>query len=324
MDSRLLVITPVDHINGIKEILESFSNVTYLEDPSLEEVVEIIGSYEAIFTNPNKSKVFIGKDLMDAGINLKCICTASTGTNHIDKDYAYQKDLPVISLTEEREVINKISSTAELAFALTMSSVRKLVASHIGALKGEWDYSKFIGRQMDSLTIGVVGYGRLGKFYASFFKPFGSKVIVYDPYKKVVDFQQIETLQELVELSDVISLHVHVNKETTNLINSDLLKFAKKNLHIINTSRGEIVNEKDMVFFLKENEESRIASDVLSDEIRNKKSSVLLDYSRVSNQVLLTQHIGGMTQEAQEIAYGHAARLLKKYFKQGKTDCENE
>ncbi len=314
MVPKILVITPTNHIRGVNKILESFAEVFYLEDPTYNEVLEVVHLYDSIFTNPNKSKIFLNKDIIDAATSLKCICTASTGTNHIDLQYAASKDIKVISLTEERETINKIGSTAELAFALTISSLRNVVQSHLGALSGEWDYTRYIGRQLNSLSIGVVGYGRLGKFYSNYFEPFGSKVRVFDPYKNISDFEQTKDLESLIRVSDVLSLHVHVTDETINLINAESLLAAKGDILIINTSRGEIVNEEDMVKFLKSNHQAKLATDVLRDEIKDRKNSPILEYAKTSNQVVITQHIGGMTQEAQEIAYSRAATLLKEFL----------
>ena len=191
MNYKILVITPVRHILGVPEVLNSIGEVTYMDDPSAEEVVSVIGDYDAIFTNPNKSKVFIGKEILDAAKSLKVICTASTGTNHIDKSYVAELGIPIIALTEERDVINRISSTAELAFSLTLASLRHVVKSHKAVLEGEWNYERYIGRQMNCLTIGSIGYGRLGSMYSKYCKAFDSRVLVYDPYKKVED-QKIE------------------------------------------------------------------------------------------------------------------------------------
>lgn len=317
MKPKILVITPIRHIVGVSELLESFGEVTYLDDPSSNEVLDVVAGYDAIYTNPNKSKVFIDSQLIDAGTNLKAICTASTGINHIDKTYAEKRNIFVIALTEEREIINKISSTAELAFALTISSLRHVVRSHNDALLGHWDYTKYIGRQMNALTVGVVGYGRLGSMYANYCNAFGSKVCVFDPYKKVKDsrFEQVDDIGTLVEQSDVVSIHVHVNEETLGMFNHGLFCKMKSDILIVNTSRGDVVNEFDLVTFLKTNLAARIATDVLSDEIRNRLKSPLFKYAKNSKQVILTQHIGGMSREAQEIAYRHAATRLNDFFK---------
>ncbi len=316
IQNKILVITPVRHIKGLPEALESAGEVTYMDDPSLEEVVSVIGEYHAIFTNPNKSKVFIGQEVLGAGRKLKVICTASTGTNHIDKLYAKKLGLRVLALTEERNVINRISSTAELAFALTLSSLRHVVKSHKSVLDGEWNYEKYIGRQMNCLTIGIIGYGRLGSMYSKYCKAFDSRVLVYDPYKEVEDteIQQIHSLDYLLQESDVVSIHVHVSEETIGMINKSCFDLMKKDVVLVNTARGDIVDEGDLVDFLMANEDARVATDVLTDEIRNREKSALLNFANESEQVTITPHIGGMCREAQEIAYGHAAKLLNDYF----------
>ena len=313
---KILVITPVRHIKGLIRTLESIGDVTYLDDPSPEEVISVISGYDAIFTNPNKSKVFIGEKVLIAAKKLKVICTASTGTNHIDKKYVKKIGLPILCLTEERDVINRISSTAELAFSLTLASLRHVVKSHKAVLTGEWDYEKYIGRQMNSLTIGCIGYGRLGRKYSRYCKAFDSRVIVYDPYKNKVDndVEKAKYLEYLLSESDVIAIHVHVTDETIGMINKSCFTLMKEDVVLINTARGDIVNELDLVSFLKENPNARIASDVLVDEVQNRMESPLLAYGLDSDQVIITPHIGGMCREAQEIAYGHAALLLSRFF----------
>ena len=316
MKKKILVITPVKHIMGVTENLEAIAAVTYIDDPTLEEILPLIKDFDGIYTNPNKSKVFIGKELIDAGKKLKVICTASTGTNHIDKDYAKRQGITIISLTEERKVINTISSTAEHAFALTMTSLRHVMNGHNDVMKGGWDYEKFIGRQMDGLTIGVIGYGRLGMLYANYCLAFGSKVLVYDPYQKVSNnnIHQVNDINTLLLQSDVISIHVHVTDQTQNMIDYKWFNKMKPNVLIVNTSRGDIIYEPDLIEYLSKNKSAKIATDVLADEIRNREDSPLLKFASESDQVIITPHIGGMTKEAQEIAYNHAADLLNNYY----------
>ena len=301
MTFKILVITPVKHIRNIKKDLNLLGEVTYLDDPTLDEV---------------KSKVFLGKEILDNASRLKVICTASTGTNHIDKLYAEKLGLTVISITEERDVINKISATAELSFALTLASLRHIVKSHLSVLNGEWDYEKFIGRQMNFLTIGIIGFGRLGSMYANFCKAFGAKLIAYDPYKIINDdkVKQVKNLKDIFIGSDVIALHVHVTNQTIGMINKSSFDQMKKDVVLINTSRGDIVNEKDLVNFLVANSEARVATDVLADEILGRGKSPLLIFSKKSDQVIITSHIGGMCIESQEIAYGHAVKMLTNYI----------
>lgn len=315
---HILVITPVRHIKGVAEILVSIGKVTYWDNPTQTEVVRSLKGVNALFTNPNKSNVYIGQDVMDAGRDLKVICTASTGTVHIDKQYAAKKGLPVLALTTDMDIIGKISSTAELAFGLTLAALRHIPLAFDSVKEGEWDYLPFIGRQLDHLTIGVVGYGRLGKFYARYAQAFGSRVLVYDPYIKVTEqgIEQVKRVDVLLRKSDVIALHVHVTPETTGMVNKKWLAQMKKDVVLVNTARGEVINEPDMLAFLKKNKLARLATDVIANEQLTKQKNPLIEYAQRASNIIITPHIGGMTQEGQFIAYGHAANKLKNFFKQ--------
>ena len=143
-------------------------------------------------------------------------------------------------------------------------------------------------------------------------------VVVFDPYKSVKDkeIKQAESLEELLIAADVVALHVHVTQKTEGMIDSAVLSKMKDDVVLVNTSRGEIVNEDDLVAFLRTRPQARVATDVLRDEVQNRLESPLLRYAFESPQVIITPHIGGMTREAQEIAYGHAAKKLQSYFAQ--------
>ena len=315
---KILVITPTAHLDEVNNILNSIleAQIIYLPECNIHEFKKHCNSV-AIFTNPNKSNIFLGKENLSDFKNLKIICTASTGTIHIDKDYCSLKEIKVISLKEERKVINKIPSTAEHAFALMLSTLRNIPSSITSVKKGIWDYEPFIGRQIKSLTIGVIGYGRLGTFFSNYCDAFGAKVLVYDPYKDVNHPRiiQCKSLVELSKNSDVISLHVHVTSETAKMINYNFLKNCKKSVLIVNTSRGEVINENDLLEFIKKNENARYATDVLSSEINGINNNIIKKYSEENEkQIAITPHIGGMTKEAQNSAFSHAAYLLKDSF----------
>jgi D-3-phosphoglycerate dehydrogenase / 2-oxoglutarate reductase len=169
---------------------------------------------------------------------------------------------------------------------------------------------------MNCLTIGVIGYGRLGSMYAKFCKAFDSRVLVYDPYKQVEDkeIEQFDSLESMLKISDVVAIHVHVTDETLGMVNKNCFDNMKQDALLVNTARGDIVNEKDLINFLEKNDHAKVATDVLEDEVRNRMKSPLLEYALRSDQVIITPHIGGMSLEAQEIAYGHTAYRLKHFF----------
>jgi len=265
-----------------------------------------------------RTRLYLGGDLLGRLTSLSVICTASTGTNHIDTGFCKDKSITILSLTEQREVINKISSTAELALALTLAFKRRIVQASGAVSLGHWDYQPFIGTQLLGKKVGVVGYGRLGSYYAHYMDGLGCKVFVYDPFKSVAHprLTQVHSLSELASLCSVISLHVHVSPNTIHMIDSTFFSRAQPDLLVVNTSRGEIVDEIALVDFLKQNSMSGYATDVLADEISGIQSSLIWKYSKTEkcDQVLITPHIGGMTNEAQNTAFGHAATMLKTFL----------
>lgn len=312
---KILCITPIKHIPNAEDLLKELGDLTIIEDPTPKDLELIPKDFDVIFTNPNKSKIFIGPDIFSNWNNLRYVCTASTGTVHIDKGFLNERNIELISLTNEYEVLNTISSTAELAFTLMMASLRKLIPACDSVKSSQWDYEPYVGRQINKLKICVFGFGRLGSMFAHYCKSFGADVYVYDPYKEIpIDFKEIKVLEKDLKNIDVISIHMHVNKETQDFFNKKILSYLKSDILIVNTSRGELINEYDLVQFLEKNNNARISTDVLSGEIFGFQKSELYKYSKSSNQVLISPHIGGMTIDAQEIAYCHAIKLLKTHL----------
>lgn len=313
---KILCITPISHIPGIEESLKLLGDLTILPDPRPEDIANISKDFNIIFTNPNKSKIYIDKKLFEDWSDLSIVCTASTGTVHIDKEFLFSKNIKLISLTKEYDVLGSISSTAELAFTIMMASIRNIFPANQSVLNGEWDYEKFVGRQINKLNICIFGYGRLGKMYAKYSEAFGSNIYVYDPFKEIPEkFFKLNDIDSNLREMDVISIHMHVNKDTKNFFDKDFLNKLKDSVLIINTSRGELVDEVALVSFLKKNPKAKVATDVLSGEIFGFQKSPLFQFSKESDQVLITPHIGGMTIDAQEIAYSHAVKLLEDSLK---------
>lgn len=320
---KIICITPVKNIFGVFERLESMSDKLYYEPDidkdALKTLLKVSGA-DYIFTNPNKQNYMLDGDLLQFG-QLKAICTASTGTNHIDVKYCEEKEIEIISITKDYQVINKISSTAEHTLALMLSLIRNIPSSFHSVKDGNWDWEPYVGRQMNSLTIGIIGYGRLGKLMAKYCDTLGMEILLHDPC--VFSFggniernKQPVELDELLERSDVISLHVHVTDETREMINKNTISKMVKRPYLINTSRGEIVNEDDIIDALRSEDLQGYATDVIRDEFGDIKNSKLVEFSmNPNNNVVITPHIAGMTKEAQEIAYHWAIdKLENKYY----------
>ena len=222
-------------------------------------------------------------------------------------------------MTKEFNILKKISSTSELAITMTLLSIRRIKNADFDVIKkNNWNYEKFISNQFSSLRVGVIGYGRLGRIYANFAYNLGFKVYFYDPFVKQYNktkFTKLKTIKELIYKSNIISLHIHADKKNYNFINKDKLKYFKNDAILINTSRGEIINDKDLISFLKVNKNAIYCTDVLTNESRGVKQNPIVKYAKRNNNILITPHIGGMTHQAQYLAYNHAAKLLNKYLK---------
>ena len=188
------------------------------------------------------------------------------------------------------------------SFGLMMSLLRKISEGFDSVKKGEWDYEPFIGRQIKGLTIGIIGFGRLGRITTELFKGWGVNILVNDTYVGTFEYEQVE-IKEIQKKSDVVFLHLHANKETRNMVDRELLSNMKKGSILINTSRGELVNEKDVINSIKEGHLGGYGTDVITDEFGDVKESELVEFSRENNNVVITPHVGGMTWEGQTKAY---------------------
>lgn len=308
---KLVCITPIDQLPNFRNDLCSNFDAIFLHKPTKTELRHVLCEQkpEIIFTNPNQQAFVIDEHLLN-NTSIKHICTASTGLNHIDVSYCKRHHINIVSLTKEIQILNSITSTAELAFCLMLMSIRHVIPAVESVKKGSWSWEPYLGRQLKNLTVGVIGFGRLGKMFSHYAKCFGSKVFVYDPYQTIDNsmYEQLSSLEEMFKQCDVISLHVHVNDETRHMINEHVLSFAKPNCVLINTSRGEIVKECAIYQSLVQNNIAHYACDVLENEFSEKVESPLL---RLDNRkVTITPHIGGSSIDAQNVAYNRALHML--------------
>jgi D-3-phosphoglycerate dehydrogenase / 2-oxoglutarate reductase len=271
---RILFITPIKHLPVFYNYVYKNYEFVELTNSTYNDVKDIIKQYDILFCAPNHQTFIIDEDLVK-DTNIKCICSPSTGLNHINVD-----SVPIISIKNDK-VIESIWSTAEHTLYLILSIVR-----HIKPV-----------RELHDKTLGIIGYGRLGQMLEEMCKNVFKEIIVVDKSKEYYD--------ELFEKCDVLSLHVDLNSTSYQMINEKFLNNFKKNIYIVNTSRGEIVNEEDINSSLLSGRLLGYATDVLQTEYNSKESIF-----KNNDKVIVTPHIAGVTLEAQERTY---IRTLKKY-----------
>jgi D-3-phosphoglycerate dehydrogenase len=190
--------------------------------------------------------------------------------------------------------------------------MRNIPKSFHSVKDGNWDYEPFVGHQIKGKTIGVIGYGRLGQIMCELFNGWGVTKLASDPNRFVTTARGVGQA-ELLERSDVIFLHVHVTDETRGMVDEEFLSYMKEGSYLINTSRGELVDEEAIIESIKVGHLKGYGTDVIKDEFGDIQNSKLVEFSmNPNNNVVITPHIGGMTIEGQTKAYLWAANKFKK------------
>lgn len=259
----------------------------------------------------------IDAGIMDVSLRLKTIVSATTGLNHIDMVYAKKKGIAVLSLKGEREFLDNVHATAEHTLALLLALVRHLVPAHNHAIKSKWNRNIFKGMELYGKTLGIIGLGRIGSRVAHYGFEFGMNVIATDinPVASVNRVKKV-TIEELLSNSDIISLHVNYTAENEKMIDSSTFSTMKKGAFFVNTSRGELVDEKALLTALQGGKLAGAALDVLTDEnTGGLEHNSLLVYAREHDNLIVTPHIGGATFESMEKTEIFMAKKLLKHYK---------
>jgi D-3-phosphoglycerate dehydrogenase len=270
--------------------------------------------HEIIFC---RLKYKLDKKFLNKFKKLRYICTPTTGLNHIDIKYCYAKKIEIIKLNSANKDIKKITSTSEYSFALILSLIRNIPQSYKYLLNNKnWNRNFFLSKDFSEITVGVVGFGRIGQNLVKLLKLVNINIIINDikisPSLKKKYNLKIRSLSYLLKNSDIVSLHINYSEKNKNFVNSDFLKKMKKNSILINTSRGELINEKDLLSHLKINKNFFVALDVLSNETINgiHKNKILNNLNNIN--AVLTPHLGGATVKSIKIAEKYIIDNLHK------------
>ena len=263
----------------------------------------------------------IDSSWMDKMPNLKVIATPTTGLNHIDLKEAKKRKIKVISLKGHTSFLKDVPSTAEETLALMTALVRKLPWAFDDVKKGNWNRDAWRGHQFIHKTLGLLGCGRLGKIVAKYGKALGMRILGTDPNidAGTLTRQSIEKvlMEKLFRESDIVSVHVSLEPDTHNLVQEKHLKMMKSTAYLINTSRGEIIDEKALLKALENKWIAGAALDVMRDEVGGKhlKNNPLVKYAKTHDNLLIVPHLGGATYEAMHVTEDFIADLVKKYVR---------
>ncbi len=246
----------------------------------------------------------IDAEVIEAAPRLKIIVTPTTGLNHIDLVEAERRDIQILSLRGETEFLKEVRATAEHTIGLILALVRNTAAASASVLKGAWNRDLFRGDELYGKTVGVVGYGRLGRIVARHLRAFEMRVLTYDPQlnpTSVEDGVEFVSLPELLRQADIVTLHVNLCAETSGFFGALQFAAMKRGARLINTSRGELIDEQALLAALSSGHLAGVALDVLSNENSGgMENHPLIKYARHHPNLLITPHIGGCTSESME------------------------
>ncbi len=266
------------------------------------DIKEIIKEADAIIV---RSKTEVTSELINTAKNLKIIARAGVGVDNIDVETATEKGILVVNAPE----VNS-DSVADLTIGLLIAVVRKIIVADRNVRKNVWDRTLLEGAVLKGKTFGIVGFGKIGSRVAKRAKAFGMKVIAYDPYvKKDIDYVNFVEFEELLKKSDFISIHVPLTDKTKNMFDDMVFSKVKKGVYIINTSRGEVVDEDALVKYIKNGRIAGVALDVFK-----KESTESPIFSLDERFTVLTPHIGASTADAQQEAGLTIARDIVRFF----------
>jgi len=311
---KILNAEPLGYSADASAVLAELGDVV-AKEMSRADLLSELGRYDVLIVRLAHQ---IDREIMDAGKRLRVIVTATTGLDHIDLAHARKHGIAVLSLQGETQFLQEVRATAEHTWALLLALMRQVVPASIAARHGDWDRDRFRGQELFAKRLGVVGLGRLGVRVARYGLAFGMDVAAFDPLAAewLEGVRREPSLGELLKKSDVVSLHIPLNPETREMIGPTELVLLPKGAVLVNTSRGQVIDEDALIEALAGKHLAGAALDVVSGERDSDThlESKLLDYAASHDNLLITPHIGGATHESMAKTEIFMANKLAKFI----------
>ncbi len=277
-----------------------------------DEALQIIGNYEGLVM---RSKFKLNREYLDAGKNLRFVCRAGAGMDNIDEAYAAEKGITLINASE-----GNMDAVGEHAIGLLLALMNNFNTADAEIRAGSWKREANRGYELKGKTVGIIGYGFMGRSFAKKLSGFEVNVIAYDKYKTGFSDQYARevSMEEIVKHSDVLSLHIPLTPETSGMVNEEYLFHFKKPIFLINTARGKAVQTRAVLNAIKQGKILGAGLDVLESE----KFPALAEQEwfnelKQSGKVILTPHVAGWTFDSYRKLSEVMAEKLKKFIVQG-------
>jgi D-3-phosphoglycerate dehydrogenase len=272
------------------------------------EVISVISAFEAMIV---RSKFFLGSVFFEKAVNLRVVGRAGAGLDGIDQEAAAEHGVSLLHAAE-----GNADAVAEHTLGMMLGLLSRIASADRTLRNGIWDREKFRGTELRSKTVGLLGYGNMGRAVAARLQSFGCRVLAYDKYLEVWPDENAErtSLEILQKESDILSLHIPLTPETRFWIDQTFLSSCKKGMVFINTSRGKIVKTSDLELMLENGWLSAAGLDVFETEpvekMEGKFPEVFCKLFSMEN-VLLTPHVAGWSLESYEkISHVLAGKIL--------------
>jgi D-3-phosphoglycerate dehydrogenase / 2-oxoglutarate reductase len=307
---------PAGYSEEASAVLRSLGHLIAFES-SRAELIERVHEADVLIVRLNHQ---VDEEVLSHASRLKVIVSATTGLNHIDLAAAAARGVAVLSLKGERDFLNVVTSTAEHAWELLLSLIRHVPAAVQNVLAGNWTRDSFRGRQLSGLTLGLVGFGRLGSMVADYAHAFRMRVLATDiadvPMPSGVERV---SLDQLLVRSDVVSLHADMRPSNLHMLSTCEFERMKPGALLVNTARGELIDEVALLSALTSGRLGGAALDVLDREAARDDAWLdehpLHQFARKSDRLLITPHIGGATHDAMLLAEVFMARKLAEFLR---------
>ncbi|HEX79096.1 MAG TPA: phosphoglycerate dehydrogenase [Dehalococcoidia bacterium] len=300
---KVLIADPIAQ-DGI-DILSQCAQVDVKTNLKPDEIIAIADDYEGIIV---RSQTRITADIIKAGKKLQVIGRAGVGVDNIDIEEATRHGIIVVNAPTGNTI-----SAAEHSIALMLALARHIPAANASLKSGAWRRSDFMGTEVRGKTLGVVGLGNVGSDVTRRARGLEMKIIAYDPFisTEIAQNLQVElvTLEQLLEESDFISLHIPLTESTRGIIGARALAMVKPTVRIINTARGGLIDDEALVNSINEGRIAGAAIDVFAKEPCTE--SILFE----NDKIIVTPHLGASTTEAQTLAATEVARQIVDVFK---------
>ena len=295
--------------NKVEDVLKSKSiDYDIKTDLTPEELKNIIDNYDGILI---RSATKLTADILENCSNLKVIGRAGVGVDNVDVETATKNKILVMNTP-----LGNLEATAELSVGLMFSILRHIHLANDSTHQGKWEKSKFMGTELKSKTLGIVGFGNIGQRVAEICNVIGMKVITNSKSATDQDLAKVNAVkvstEKLISDSDIISLHTKLNDETKNMLNKNTIASMKKTAVIINCARGGLINESDLKDALNNDVIAGAAIDVYEKEPATE--NVMFG----AKNLLLTPHLGASSKEAQSNVAIDVANQVADYLKDNK------